>query len=157
MSGQITTDHMIASRPEILARLKAQLGRTGSIVAYNAGFEQRILESCAGHFPEYATWYESIRGRLVDLLVPFREFHYYDPDQSGSASLKAVLPALTGRSYEGLEIADGQTASRRFCDLAFGNLKETEKKAIRRALEVYCHQDTDGMIDIIGALKRSCH
>ncbi len=38
------------SRPEILARLKAQLGGRGSIVAYNASFEQRILESCVGHF-----------------------------------------------------------------------------------------------------------
>ncbi len=143
-------------RPEILAGLKAQLGRGGSIVAYNAGFEQRILESCARRFLEYGTWFESIRSRLVDLLIPFREFHYYHPDQAGSASLKAVLPALTGMSYEGLEIADGQTASRRFCDLAFGNLKDAEKEAIRKALEVYCHQDTEGMIEIITALKRIC-
>ncbi len=67
-----------------------------------------------------------------------------------------MLPALTGRSYEGLEIPDGQTASRRFCDLAFGNLEEAERKAIRKALEVYCHQDTEGMIEIIGALRRLC-
>jgi len=68
--------------------------------------------------------------------------------------LKAVLPALTGRSYESLEIADGLTASRRFCDLAFGNLKEAEKKAIRKALEIYCHQDTEGMLEIVKALRR---
>ncbi len=40
--------------------------------------------------------------------------------------------------------------------MAFGNLKEAEKKAIRKALEVYCHQDTEGIIEIITALKRIC-
>ena len=32
----------------------------------------------------------------MDLLVPFRAFTYYHPSQKESASIKAVLPALTG-------------------------------------------------------------
>ena len=143
-------------RPEILAQLRDQLGRKGSIVAFNASFEMRVLKSCAWHFSAYQAWLESILPRFVDLLVPFREFYYYHPDQNGSASLKDVLPALTKQSYTGLEIADGQTASLRFRDMAFGNLPPAKKKEIRKALEAYCHRDTEGMIGILKALERLC-
>ncbi len=64
------------------------------------------------------------------------------------------MPVLTGKSYEGLAIADGTAASLRFRDMAFGNLAEGEKKAIRAALETYCHQDTEGMVEIVRALQR---
>ncbi len=74
----------------------------------------------------------------------------------GSTSLKIVLPAMTGRTYKGFAIADGNTASLRFQDLAFGNLDEPAKKKIRQDLEAYCHQDTEGMIDILNALQCLC-
>ena len=143
-------------RPEVLSTLKKRLGRNGSIVAYNAGFEIRVLRSSANHFPKYAAWCESLIPRFADLLLPFREFHYYHPDQEGSASLKAVLPAMTGKGYNQLEISDGETAGLRFREMAFGNVAESRKKAIHRALEAYCHLDTEGMIEIIKELQRLC-
>ena len=143
-------------RPEILESLSVRLGRAGSVVAYNAPFEIRVLESCCRHFPEYAKWLGSVRERFVDLLSPFKSFHYYHPEQKGSASLKAVLPVLTGRSYKELEIADGQAAGLRFREMASGNTTESRKRAIRKALEKYCRQDAEGMIDIIKALQRLC-
>jgi hypothetical protein len=143
-------------RPEILSQLKTQLGRKGSIVAFNAPFEMRVLKSCAWHFSKYQSWLESILPRFVDLLIPFREFYYYHPRQNGSASLKAVLPALTDQSYVGLEIADGETASLQFRDLAFGSLSASRIKEIRKALEAYCHQDTEAMIRIVRALEAFC-
>ena len=48
---------------------------------------------------------------MVDLLGPFRSFHVYHPDQHGSASIKSVLPALVGKDYSNLAIADGGMAS----------------------------------------------
>ncbi len=143
-------------RPEILEGLKKRLGRTGSIVSFNATFEKRVLKSCAQHFQGFQPWVESLIPRFVDLLIPFREFHYYHPDQDGSASLKAVLPVLTKRSYKELTIADGEAASLRFREMAFGSLPAAEKDKIRKALETYCHQDTEGMIDILKALERLC-
>jgi len=71
-----------------------------------------------------------------------------------SASLKYVLPALTGLSYEGLEISEGGEASLRFREMAFGNATEARKQEIRKALESYCHQDTEGMIEILHALHQ---
>jgi hypothetical protein len=143
-------------RPEVLESLKIRLGRAGSVVAYNAPFEIRVLDSCTSHFTGYRRWFESLRPRFVDLLVPFREFHFYHPDQNGSASLKSVLPVLTGKSHEGLEIADGQEAGLRFREMAFGKVDSARKKAIRKALEVYCRQDAEGMLEIVKALRRMC-
>jgi hypothetical protein len=149
-------DGSVDPRPELLGRLKRLIGRTGSIAAFNAPYEIRILESCSRRLPEYAGWIQSLRPRFVDVHVPFRQFDYYHPDQQGSSSLKAVLPALTKLRYEGLEIGDGQTASLRFAEMAFGSVTPARKQAIRAALETYCHQDTEGMVEIIHALQKAC-
>jgi len=143
-------------RPELLGRLKKLIGRTGSIVAFHASYETRILYLCSRRYPEFAGWIQSLQTRLVDLHVPFRQFDYYHPDQQGSTSLKAVLPALTKIRYDDLEIADGQTASLRFAEMAFGNVTPAVRQAIRAALETYCHQDTEGMVEIVKALRRQC-
>ncbi len=109
-------------RKEILDRLKSLLGNSGSIVAYNAGFEKRILRESSVAYAEYLQWFKEIEGRFVDLLKPFRSFHYYHPSQQGSASIKAVLPSLTGRGYESMGIADGGTASLEFLRVTFGEV-----------------------------------
>jgi len=141
-------------RTEILSRLKRLLGTTGSIVSYNAAFERaRMRESCEA-YPEYATWWEAAEPRIVDLLEPFRAFHYYHPDQKGSASMKAVLPALTGKGYEGMAIADGGAASREYLRVTFGKATSVEREKVRKQLEEYCGLDTIGMKQIIDKLKK---
>jgi hypothetical protein len=140
-------------RPEILARLKRQLCSRSSIVAYNANFEKNALRSCSEAYPAFAAWWTKAELRLVDLWQPFRNFHYYHPDQCGSASMKAVLPALTGAGYEDMEIADGATASQEFTRITFGKVPAAERKKVRAALEKYCALDTEGMVRIVEKLS----
>ena len=140
-------------RPTFLAELKNVLGDAGSIVVYNQGFEEGILKELALAFPEYHDWVNRVRERLVDLLSPFRQFHYYNPLQKGSASLKSVLPALTGKGYEDLDISDGQAASIAFQAVTYGNVFEEERNKVRSDLEKYCGLDTEGMIWIIASLR----
>lgn len=141
-------------RPAFLAALQEAIPAEGSIVVYNASFEKGVLKACAEAFPEYQAWVESILPRFIDLLVPFRSFSYYHPDQHGSASIKAVLPALTETSYDHLEIADGGTASLSFVEMVFGEDVSEERKAeIRADLLAYCALDTQAMVDILGALQ----
>lgn len=140
-------------RPEILERLRKLLGTDGSIVAYNAPFEKDKLNKASSVFEQYAKWYQGIEPRFVDLLTPFKSFYYYHPDQFGSASIKAVLPALTGKSYEALEIAEGGTASLEYLRITFGDVEEKERHKVRENLETYCALDTEGMILIINRLK----
>jgi len=139
-------------RPAFLAELKKVLGNTGSIVVYNQGFEEGILKELALAFPEYDNWVNQARDRLVDLLAPFRKFHYYHPLQKGSASLKSVLPAITGKGYEDLDINDGQLASISFLSATFGDMPEDEKVKVMTDLEQYCGRDTEGMIWIVEKL-----
>lgn len=143
-------------RPPFLAQLKNLLGHTGSIIGYNTAFELTRLDECASYFPECADWIAPLRARFIDLLEVFRGMSYYHPSQQGDASLKAVLPALTQASYAGMQIADGDMASREFMRITFTRVDEKERQRVKRALEQYCAQDTRGLIDILEALERLC-
>lgn len=147
------SDGAVDPRPEILRRLEPLLGEGGSVVAYNAPFEKRILRESCRVILEYSSWFDKVEGRIVDLLRPFRSFHYYHPDQRGSASIKSVLPALTGTGYEGMEIADGGTASLEFLRVTFGEAAPAERLQVRRRLENYCGLDTLGMKRIVDKLR----
>lgn len=140
-------------RPEFMAILKEVMGTKGSVIAYNAGFEMRILKQCAEVLPEYESWVESIEERIIDLLQPFRAFAYYHPKQDGSCSLKQVLPVLTGKSYDDMEIGDGGTASAEYCRVTFTEDNQ-DKDKVRKLLEEYCGLDTMGMVDIVEQLYK---
>ncbi|MFC2011172.1 DUF2779 domain-containing protein [Chloroflexota bacterium] len=140
-------------RPKLLAELQKTLGNSGSIIAYNKGFEEGCLRDMVAAFPEYSDWIEQVCNRLVDLLAPFSNFHYYHPTQKGSASLKRVLPTITGKGYDDLEINDGQIASVTFLAATFGDMPEVEKAQVMENLEQYCGRDTEGMICIVERLK----
>jgi len=143
-------------RPALLSELQKTLGNSGSIIAYNKGFEEGILRDLTPAFPEYSDWIEQVCSRLVDLLAPFRNFDYYHPAQKGSASLKSVLPAITGRGYEDLDINDGQLASISFLSATFGEMPEAERAKVMVDLEQYCGRDTEGMIWIVEKLNELC-
>ena len=111
------------------------------------------MKDMAAAFPEYSDWIEQVCSRLVDLLEPFRNFHYYHPAQKGSASLKAVLPAITGKGYEDLDISDGQVASFTFLAATYGEMPEEDRTKVIGDLEQYCGRDTEGMIWIVERLR----
>jgi len=94
---------------------------------------------------------ESIEGRIVDLLEPFRDFAYYHPNQNGSCSIKKVLPVLTGKSYNNMEIGDSGTASVEYFRITFTE-NNKDKALVRKLLEEYCGLDTMGMVDIVEQL-----
>ena len=140
-------------RPALLSELQKTLGNFGSIIAYNKGFEEGILRDLALAFPEYEDWIEQVCSRLVDLLAPFRNFDYYHPAQKGTASLKAVLPAITGKGYEDLDINDGQIASILSLSATSGNMPEAARVKVMTDLGRYCGRDTEGMLWIVNKLR----
>lgn len=139
-------------RMGFLEALVRHIAPAGSVVAYNAGFELRVLRECCELMP-FQPWLASVERRVIDLLVPFRAFHFYHPDQGGSASMKAVLPALTGGGYDHLTIQDGGTASREFVRVVLGEITPEERRRIREDLERYCALDTLGMVEIVQELR----
>jgi hypothetical protein len=140
-------------RELMLAKLVDLIEGRGSVVAYNAAFELSRLNEAVEAFPKRAKFARSVAARMVDLLEPFRSFLVYHPSQHGSASVKQVLPALTGKGYENLAISDGGQASQEFLRVTFGEVSAKERKEVRRQLEEYCGLDTKGMVDILSALS----
>ena len=141
-------------RPEFMRQLREALPATGSVVTYNASFENSRLKECCEVLPEFKPWLQKVTPRVVDLLLPFRGFRYHHQDQNGSNSMKAVLPALTGTGYEKLAIQEGGAASREFLRVTFGDVTAAERSRVRRDLEEYCGLDTLGMVQIVDRLKQ---
>ncbi len=140
-------------RPAFLKELKRLIGDSGTVIVYNQTFEENVLEQLAVSFPDEAVWIRHVIDRMVDLLVPFRSFHYYHPDQKGSASIKVVLPILTGKGYEGMAISEGEGASQEFYRVTYHDVPAEERAQVRQRLEEYCQLDTQAMIDIMLKLK----
>lgn len=138
-------------RSDIVKTLKS-IGKTGTVLAYNMSFEKGVIEDLLEAFPK-EKWLHSIIDRLDDLILPFRNFWYYHPEQHGSCSIKSVLPALTGRSYAHLEVSKGDEAARKFLAMTYKGEK-MDKESVRKSLLEYCKQDTEGMVQILKKLEQ---
>jgi hypothetical protein len=130
-----------------LAEALHVIGDEGSLVAYNASFERRVLESLADETGD--EWLRGLCDRFIDVHVPFKNFWYYHPDQRGSTSLKTVLPLLSGEDYEAMDIADGDAAARTY----IGAVLAGELDAVREPLLEYCKQDTYALVVIVEKLR----
>ncbi len=141
-------------REDILRLLRKDIGPTGSIAAFNAGFETARLREMGEAFRDFQEWCRSLSPRFVDFWDPFRFFHYYHAEQRGKTGIKTLLPILSGRSYEELELADGHAASILYMET---HLRETEKfvrEATREKLLSYCKMDTWAMVEIYRSLRK---
>ncbi|MFT4303505.1 MAG: DUF2779 domain-containing protein [Candidatus Woesearchaeota archaeon] len=140
-------------RISFLKSLKNHLGSSGDIIVYNKSFEITRLKELAQDFPEYAEWVNGILPRIVDLLDPFKNFYYYNSTQKGSASIKKVLPAITGMSYDSLEINNGSDASLLYEEITYTDVEKAYKDKIQQALLEYCKLDTLAELEIIKKMK----
>ena len=139
-------------REEFICCLRKAIGERGSVVVYNKAFELGRLNELAELMPEHKGWVAQVARRTIDLLAPFRAYHYYHPAQRGSASIKLVLPALTGKTYDGMDISEGGTASREYLRVTFTKVDDADRRKVRKALDEYCRLDTQGMVDVVRAL-----
>jgi hypothetical protein len=144
-------DGMEDPRIKLLEQLKGEIVGKGSVVVFNKSFEISVLKKLAEDFPEHASWIETVIGRIVDLAVPFQNFHYYCPSQKGRYSIKKVLPAITGKGYDNLEINNGGDASIGYFNSFIAS--KTGDSKLREDLLKYCCLDTEGMIWIVDKLK----
>ena len=155
--GELTHKEFLAEtdgdpRIPFIEQLISDLKGSGDIVVYNKAFEETRLKEIARDFPEYAPAIEKILERIVDLMVIFSSKDYYTPEMKGSYSIKKVLPALVpGFGYDGLDIAEGGTASNAFASLY--KEKDPERIAkVRTDLLAYCKMDTLAMVKIMEVL-----
>ena len=91
--------------------------------------------------------------RFVDLAAPFRSHHVVLPKFRGSFSMKAVLPAVSKMTYEGMGVGNGQEAQNAYKALLSGKLTPKEDTQLRNDLIAYCGQDTLAMVKVLDYLK----
>ncbi|MFW9929701.1 MAG: DUF2779 domain-containing protein, partial [Candidatus Thorarchaeota archaeon] len=142
-------------RNKILLSLNENLGSAGSIIVFNDSFEKRILRDLVKIFPDELENINRLLERIIDLQKVFKQFSYYSPQQKGSISLKAVLPALVGKSYSDIAIQNGEEASAMFyfCYILKDLIDEDE---IRKKLLNYCSLDTYAMVMILNKIRQIC-
>ena len=133
--------------PPLLSHLADCVSRTGNIVVWHGAAEKGFLKELASHATEEQNeLLDGMADRLWDLELVFKgkkdEFPplYRHQDFLGRTSLKAVLPALTDKSYDGLEIKDGKDAMGAW-DLTIHGKEDYTKELLE-----YCHLDTEAMV-----------
>jgi hypothetical protein len=121
----------------------------GSMIAYHAGFEKRILRDLAKLYPETQLLFNSICNQTYDLL-PICRNNFYNRDMHGLWSIKHVLPAIApDLNYQALEIANGQMAQTAFVKMCAEGLSGDEIIKLRADLLKYCKLDTLAMVKIV--------
>lgn len=126
-------------------RLIELCGNDGTILVYNQAFEIPRNNELARDFPDFANAIQAINARVLDLLMPFKKRWLYHSNQKSSASIKAVLPAFTDISYDGLEISDGSEAMLQYRAFLKGIMDDGDSSDMWNNLTEYCKQDTYAM------------
>ena len=158
-NGSIENFHFIEEEGEdprfgILKSLSNLITTQGSIICYNDTIEKKCIKESASVFPDFLNWWNGIKDNFVDLSLPFKNFSYYNPLQSGSTSLKSVITPLTGINYSNLNIHDGSIANREYLHLKLDqNISEKKRITVKDDLIEYCKMDTFAMVEIIKKLK----
>lgn len=128
-------------------------GEFGNVIVYNSSFERSKLYDLIQFSPKHTDQLQSIINRLKDLMVPFRDRHYYTHEMQGSYSIKKVLPALSpDLSYKDLTIQEGGAVSNTFALMIQDKFVGDATQA-RLDLLTYCKLDTLAMVKILEVLK----
>lgn len=142
--------------PALLRRLHEDVRAVGSVLVWYEPFEKSRNNEMATAFPEHASFLRDLNSRVVDLMKPFADETIIDPAFRGSASIKAVLPALVPElAYDDLDIKEGASASRLWKDVTLTNPQAEGRDKVYADLVAYCTRDTWAMVAIHQALMEA--
>lgn len=151
-TGYLHTTKDDPRRP-LAERLVNELGDRGSIMVYNKTFENGVIEYLAQLFPDLADSLRKLPGRVVDLMVPFKEQQYFHPGMGFSYSLKAVQPALVPElSYKEEVVQNGAQAMQAYWEI-LETSDDIRRDVLIKGLDKYCSLDTLVMVEIIKVLR----
>jgi len=123
------------------------IGEKGSVIVYNEVFEKTELRKLAEKIPEFADRLISIRNRIWDQILIFRN-HYKHYKFGNYNSIKDVLPVIDPElSHQNLELSSGDEADI-FWYRMLSEKDEKKKKELENSLIEYCKLDTYAMVVI---------
>eukprot|EP01065_Artemidia_motanka_P028228 TRINITY_DN3349_c0_g1_i1.p1 TRINITY_DN3349_c0_g1~~TRINITY_DN3349_c0_g1_i1.p1 ORF type:complete len:522 (+),score=116.04 TRINITY_DN3349_c0_g1_i1:55-1566(+) len=141
-------------RAELVEAL-GKLPRSGPVIAYNAGFESRVLLALQRFDLGGAA--ASLQSRLVDLMHVVLKGGVAHPRMKGSVSLKAVYAAVMGdqlASYGDLDVGTGLEATGAYYQMLVNPGPDDE--TTRSQLLAYCNLDTLSMVHLHQKLSELC-
>ena len=151
--GYLQSDNTNPAEP-LSKALIDQIGKKGSVIAWNMSFEKKCNTILGVMAPEFKEFYEDMNARMADLMIPFSKGYYIDANFGGSASIKNVLPVLVPKlSYKELGIQEGGSAQRSWMDAVLYE-KRSDKEQVLKDLDEYCKLDTLAMVEIFNFLTR---
>jgi hypothetical protein len=136
-------------REDFIKNLINDIPSEGTILSFYKNYEVGRLDDIAKLFPQYSDNIELIKRRMDDLIIPFRNFYFYDSRQEGSCSIKAILPIFSSNNHSTLQINNGQQAM-----LEYKNNRGNISLELKKELLDYCSMDTEGMVVIVEGLKK---
>ena len=140
---------------DLAESLAEAIGDQGNVIAWNKSFEAGCNNEMCARCRKHADFFESINGRMYDLMQPFKKGYYVHKDFKGSASIKKVLPALVPElSYKALNIQEGGTASESWLKVANPELPPAERNQLAQDMLAYCRLDTLAMVEILEVLNK---
>lgn len=139
-------------RQEFIKQLLKVVEGDSDIIVFNAAFEVTRLKELILYIPNCPQGIASIVSRIKDLMIPFRDRHFYHPLLNGSSSLKVIVPLLVPElNYGNLDISDGTLAMSAYEQLLHEH-DEDKITQIRNALLKYCEMDTLSLVRILQKL-----
>lgn len=142
------------SRP-LVEQLVNDIGDNGTVLVWYEKFEKSRNTELGDMIPEYKDAMEALNGRVVDLIIPFKNKWYDDPRFKGSSSIKQVLPVLCPElSYKELGIQEGGSAQRLWMEAILDDKRADQKDQILADLIEYCKLDTLAMVEIYNVLRK---
>ena len=140
-------------RPPLAQALLGCIDPSGTIIAYNAGFEKSVIANLARAVPSPRNDPYPLRNRFFDLLPIFRDY-YFHPAFHGSSSIKDVLPVLVpDLSYSDLSVHGGNEAQLAWAELIITD-DESKRIELVASLLAYCKLDTLAMVRIYQSLQK---
>jgi hypothetical protein len=141
---------------DLVAALRKATLAEGNFVVWYAPFESTRNREIAAREPHAAALMKDVNARMFDLLLLFKRRGglVSHPGFRGSASLKAVVPAMFGDRYGSLDIHNGGMAMVAWPQLIGRAPYDGQPAALERAMLEYCAMDTMVMVDLMRWLRR---
>lgn len=137
----------------LVLQLIANIGPTGSLIAWNKQFELGCNNLLGKLYPEHVRFLHDMSHRTFDLMDPFKA-DYVDIAFEGSTSIKKVLPVLCpDLSYNDDAVHDGGMAVAAWVDMCEA-INEHKRDRLARELRDYCELDSLAMVRIFEVLLK---
>jgi CRISPR/Cas system-associated exonuclease Cas4 (RecB family) len=141
--------HLENSDPSeaVAKKLVADIDPTGTVLAWNVGFERSVTSELAERIPTHAIALRRICDQMQDLMDIFTKQHYVHKDFRGSAQIESVMNVLLPEmSYDHLPYTGQDVGFVWWKDIVYKHSADRAEKI--HLITEYCKQDTLVMVEI---------